>query len=277
MNPRVSFVIPTYNDEPAHLQEAIASATAQTSPPQEIIVVDDGSTRADLLEFLRATDEGVQVIHQKNAGPSAARNAGITRATGDCIITLDGDDWLDPQFTAEAVHILQDATVEIAFASTRHFGQGEVLRHVSADYVLKDFMEMNKVPSAAMFRRSRWAEVGGYLESMRWGMEDYEFWVRVLRDGGIARPVPTAYYHYRSRENSRLSTLGTHAARDTHQAIVEANPEHHAILLQAAFLRLEEMHDLHLEYRSYVHKWQDRFRPLIRARDFAKRAVRKMS
>lgn len=275
MTPRISFVIPTFNDDPAHLRQAIASAAAQSVPAEEIIVVDDGSTRADLLEFLGTTEERIQVLHQPNGGPSAARNAGITRATGDYIITLDGDDWMDPHFAAEAVRVLEDPSVEIAFPSTRHFGREESVRHVSTDYVLKDFMEMNKVPSAAMFRRGRWAEVGGYLESLRHGMEDYEFWVRILRDGGVARPVPTAHLHYRARENSRLATLGTHAVRDTHQAIVEANPQHHAILLEAAFLRLEEMYALHLEYRSYVHKWQDRFRPLIRARDLAKKTVRR--
>ena len=74
MNPRISFVIPTFNDDPAHLRQAIASAAAQSVLPEEIIVVNDGSTRADLLEFLGTTEEGVQVIHQPNGGPSSVES-----------------------------------------------------------------------------------------------------------------------------------------------------------------------------------------------------------
>ncbi|AWD24619.1 glycosyltransferase family 2 protein [Micrococcus luteus] len=102
----MSFVIPIFNDDPAHLRQAIASAAAQSVLPEEIIVVDDGSTRADLIELLGRTEEGVQVIHQSNGGPSSARNAGITRATGDYVITLGGDDWMNPHFVAEAVRVL---------------------------------------------------------------------------------------------------------------------------------------------------------------------------
>lgn len=102
----MSFVIPIFNDDPAHLRQAIASAAAQSVLPEEIIVVDDGSTRADLIELLGRTEEGVQVIHQSNGGPSSARDAGITRATRDYVITLDGDDWMNPHFMAEAVRVL---------------------------------------------------------------------------------------------------------------------------------------------------------------------------
>lgn len=275
MDSKISFVIPTYNDSPEHLKGAVPSALSQEFGPSEVIVVDDGSTRADLLHFLETLPPSVEVVHQENSGPSAARNAGIRRATGKYIATLDGDDWMDPQFCGEATEVLADPAVEIAFPSTHHFGKEDFYRTVSQDFVLKDFMEMNKVPSAALFRRDRWDVVGGYLESLRFGMEDYEFWVRILRDGGIARPVPTAYLHYRSREDSRLATLDPGAARVTHQAIMAANPDHQAALLEAAFIRLEEMQELYLEYRGYVHQWQDRFRPLIRARDFTKNVLQR--
>lgn len=162
---------------------------------------------------------------------------------------------------------MSDPAVEIAFPSVYHFGFEDFFRKIDQEYLLKDLFEMNRIPSSAMFRRSRWLAMGGYLESLRQGMEDYEFWVRLLRDGGAARPVPTAYLHYRSREDSRLQTSGSNALTITHESIVASNPEHHEALLSAALQRLREMHDLHLEYRSYVHKWQSRMRPLIRARD----------
>lgn len=88
---RVSVIVPVFNGA-AMLLDAIASIRAQ-NVPSEIIVVDDGSTdeTARVLESL----DDVIAIHQKNAGPSAARNRGLLAATAPFIAFLDDDDvWL---------------------------------------------------------------------------------------------------------------------------------------------------------------------------------------
>lgn len=90
--PAVSVVIPTFNDAPEHLSQSIESARSQTLRPHEVIVVDDGSSREDLLDFLDRVGQDITVLRQANSGPSAARNAGIARASGEFIVTVDGDD-----------------------------------------------------------------------------------------------------------------------------------------------------------------------------------------
>ncbi|PFH06770.1 glycosyl transferase family 2 [Micrococcaceae bacterium JKS001869] len=89
MNPRISFVIRTFNDDPAHLRQAIASVAERSVLPEETIVVADESTQADLLEFPGTTEKAIQVIHQANLGSSSSWNAGITRAATGYVFTLD--------------------------------------------------------------------------------------------------------------------------------------------------------------------------------------------
>ena len=89
----VSVVIPAYNHA-RYLPEAIESALAQTLPPHEVIVVDDGS-RDDTPAVLEQYRARITIISQQNAGVSAARNHGVERSTGDFLAFLDADDvWL---------------------------------------------------------------------------------------------------------------------------------------------------------------------------------------
>lgn len=91
--PTVAVVLPTYN-RASFVAEAIDSILAQPVQPQEIIVVDDGSTD-NTLEVLQGYGDAIRVINQANAGASAARNAGALAATSDWLTFLDSDDlWL---------------------------------------------------------------------------------------------------------------------------------------------------------------------------------------
>ena len=89
----VSVIIPFYSHVD-WLCEAIDSVLAQTYPIHEIILIDDGS-KEDLTEILAKYGDKIQYVRQENAGPAAARNNGIRRATGDYIAFEDSDDiWL---------------------------------------------------------------------------------------------------------------------------------------------------------------------------------------
>src|SRR5436309_10403806 len=97
----VSVVRPTH-DRGRVVVEAIESALAQTHPPLEVIVVDDGSTDDTAERVGRLRDARVRYLRRPHAGVSAARNAGIAAATGDLVAFLDSDDpWKPDKLEAE--------------------------------------------------------------------------------------------------------------------------------------------------------------------------------
>ena len=103
--PLVSIIIPTYNRADI-ISAAVSSALQQTYANKEIIVVDDGSTD-DTCERLGAFDGRIRLVRQVNAGPSAARNAGVKASQGQILTFLDSDDlWLDSKI-AKQVKMLQ--------------------------------------------------------------------------------------------------------------------------------------------------------------------------
>lgn len=104
MTPSFSVVVPTYN-RAGLLGEAVRSVLAQSNPPLEVLVVDDGSTD-ETPQVASRFPEPVRYLRQENAGVSAARNRGIEEARGDVVAFLDSDDVWQPEKLAvhEAVH-----------------------------------------------------------------------------------------------------------------------------------------------------------------------------
>lgn len=122
---KISVIIPVYNVE-KYLDRCVSSALS-LSFHTEVVLVDDGSTDAsgEMCDEWAKQDSRVRVIHQKNAGLSSARNAGIAAAEGDYILLLDSDDFLDPAETDRLLSSI-DADAELAVGLYRlYFEKGE--------------------------------------------------------------------------------------------------------------------------------------------------------
>ena len=95
-NPMFSIIIPAYNSQD-YLEKGVKSVINQTYDNLEIVLVDDGSkdNTLKICNKFAEIDNRVKVIHQENGGHTSARNTGLLNSTGEYVIFLDSDDWLD--------------------------------------------------------------------------------------------------------------------------------------------------------------------------------------
>lgn len=105
MNPSISVVIPLYNKAP-HIRETLESVFAQTYPPDEVVVVDDGSTDNGFQIVSEISNPKLILVKQENQGVSKARNTGIGRAQGDYVAFLDADDFWNPNHLEELAKLI---------------------------------------------------------------------------------------------------------------------------------------------------------------------------
>lgn len=114
-DPLVSIIVPVYRME-KYLDRCMASLLAQSHQNLDIILVDDGSPdrSGEICDEYAMRDARVRVIHQGNAGPSAARNAGIETARGSFYTFVDPDDWVHADLVTHLLSIAADAGAELA-------------------------------------------------------------------------------------------------------------------------------------------------------------------
>jgi glycosyltransferase involved in cell wall biosynthesis len=113
----ISAVIPTYNRR-AHVLRAVESVFAQTSPVDEVIIVDDGSTDSSADAVRKHFGSAVTVLQQPNSGVSAARNRGVRAARGEWIAFLDSDDIWFPQKTERQMEALRQLGEDVGLCFT---------------------------------------------------------------------------------------------------------------------------------------------------------------
>lgn len=114
----VSIIMPVYRVE-AWLRRALDSLVGQTYPHLEIFLVDDGSPDGSgaICDEYAQKDPRVKVLHQKNAGVSAARNAAFDRVTGDWIAFCDGDDWYEPDYVEKMLSAAQKEEADLVICN----------------------------------------------------------------------------------------------------------------------------------------------------------------
>lgn len=122
--PAYSVVIPVYNGS-AYIAESIKSVFAQTVPPKEVIIVDDGSTD-DLAAVLSEFAGKITVIRQENTGPGGATTNGINNTTCEYIATLDADDlWQPDKMQRQLKHMLANPKCDGIFSKMKSFASDD--------------------------------------------------------------------------------------------------------------------------------------------------------
>jgi glycosyltransferase involved in cell wall biosynthesis len=206
----VSVIIPVYNGE-RYLAEAIRSVLDQALPPDEIIVVDDGSTDGTATIVARITASAplpIRYIYQENRGASAARNAGIRLAQGSVLAFQDADDLWLPQKQARQLALLEaDPPADIVTGFTQQFADATVPPDAGLRGLLPqpypDVHLQNKLIRAAVFER-----IGLLDETLTYG-EDLDWLVRAIQGGAVLRPHQEVVVHYRRHAGNLTNQIGS--------------------------------------------------------------------
>lgn len=190
----VVVVIPYYNGK-EFIERALKSAIAQSVPPTEIIVVDDGSNpvHAEALKRIVASYP-VKVLHKENGGQGSARNYGVANSKSDYICFLDQDDYYLPNHIEVLVKAIPKKDKIFGFAYADLFEADKhgnivrmgVIKHHSShpkrsifDLIAGD---MFVLPSASIISRQAFLEVRGFDEQFM-GYEDDDLFIRIFRAG----------------------------------------------------------------------------------------------
>ena len=181
---QVSAVIPTHNR--LHLlRRALYSVQAQTLPPLETIVIDDGSTDRSH-ESLATEFPTVQWIRQSNHGVSHARNQGIKQAKGEWIALLDSDDTWHPskleeqnQFLQQNLGLLFCHTDEAWIRRGKSVSHPAYLNKSNQDIFLKSLARCIICPSSVVMHQKIF-EIIGFFDEKLPVCEDYDLWLRLV-------------------------------------------------------------------------------------------------
>lgn len=195
----ISVVIPLYNKE-KQIAYTLQSVFEQTFQDFEIVVVDDGSTDNSVEEVEKFDDSRIRLIHQTNAGVSAARNRGIEEARGELIAFLDADDEWMPEYLATQYGLYQKYPECSVYACNYEFRDSEgkvtptIIRKLpfeGEDGVLSNYFEVASCSHppicsiSIMVKKTAIQAIGGFPLGIKSG-EDLLTWARLAVSGVIA-------------------------------------------------------------------------------------------
>jgi glycosyltransferase involved in cell wall biosynthesis len=213
--PAYAVVIPAYQAA-ATLAQALDSIVAQTLPPQQIVVVDDGSPDADELAGIVARYGGaVQLLRQANAGPASARNTGVRATSAPWVAFLDADDtWLPHKMQAQ-MPLAQDPR-----AGLLHGGARSDRLALPAEMDFEMLWRQNRIcTSMTVVRREVFDAMGGFFEARELiGAEDYSLWLRIAHAGWRVRACDGLVGRYTPVEGSLTSRIERCAAAEIRNA-----------------------------------------------------------
>ena len=211
MNPGlISVIVPCYN-QGIYLKETIQSALASTYRPLEIIIINDGSTddSLELARVLETQHPEVRVIDQANGGVTKARNAGIAAAQGEYILPVDGDDLISPTYIEQGLAILSSRPeVKVVYCQAEKFTETTRKPWKLKPFSLQQLAKDNMIFVSALFRKTDALAVDGFSEDMQLGREDWEFWIKLLKNEGEVVQLPEVGFYYRLTPNSKRKKTG---------------------------------------------------------------------
>jgi glycosyltransferase involved in cell wall biosynthesis len=200
--PTISVVLTAYNAE-RYIGQALRAILSQTHPPDEVIVVDDGSTDGTPAELERFGG-AVRVVRQDNRGHAAALNRGMSEARGDYLAKCDADDiWEPDKLERQLAALSRHPEIDVALSGARFIGLIEEPRVTYPSAGVLEPRELARrlytanfvCASSVLIRRRLYRQLGPFAEEL--ACEDYDYWLRALAAGGVFFYDPSLLVRYR--------------------------------------------------------------------------------
>lgn len=210
--PLVSVIVPSYK-QAAFLPETLECIIAQTYWNWEAIIMDDGSpdnTEAVANKYV-SRDSRIRYAKQANSGVSAARNNAIKMySSGKYILPLDADDLITPYYIEHAVIYFEEhPECKLVYGLAEKFGAEKGMWNLPP-YDFNVLLFDNIIFNSAIFKREDFDKTIGYNENMRAGVEDWDFYLTLLKPDDYVYRMNELVYLYRIKNISR----NTVAAQD---------------------------------------------------------------
>lgn len=208
--PLISIIIPVYNTE-QYLGKCLDSVIFQTYKNLQIILVDDGSTdnSPSICDDYAKADSRITVMHQKNAGVSAARNTGLAAVKGEWIGWVDSDDWIEPEMFARMIEagLVHNTDIVICgrieeyrnSAVSRGWNKEDIL---SREDAVRALLENDRIQNYLWDKLWKKDLFDGMIFPEGRTYEDIALMGRLFEKSDTVLCIPDAYYHYNQRQGS---------------------------------------------------------------------------
>jgi glycosyltransferase involved in cell wall biosynthesis len=222
--PTITAVVGAYNAK-KWIGETVSAILSQTRPPDEVIVVDDGSTDETMGELARFGGE-IRVLTQSNGGCPAAFNRAFAEARGDYVAMCGADDvWESDKLERQVLALAAHPEIDVALGGAWNFGllhgpwlptPGEGL--LDSRQFLRTLYRQNIIcASSVLIRRSLYLQLGPFVERSdgeRFACDDYDYWLRALASGAVFFYDPRVHVRYRwHATNATRDQLWVHRSR----------------------------------------------------------------
>ena len=216
--PLLSIIVPVYDVE-RYLPKCMDSILAQTFTDFELILVDDGSPDncPALCDAAAAKDARIRVLHQKNGGLSAARNAGLDVARGEWIGFVDSDDYIAPEMYEAMYHVVQSTGADLALCDYVKVDETGALctqTHVAVpqksltgrELLQKAYWTTVQIACNKLYHRTIFAQLRYPVGKLN---EDFFVIPEICLNTQKAVVVPDVLYHYVQRGDSIMGKSRT--------------------------------------------------------------------
>lgn len=241
--PLISIIIPYYNCE-KYIAETLASVEAQTYPNIEVILVNDGSSKPSTgyIEALIQDKAYIQYLYQENKGLSSARNTGAKFAQGEFLLFLDADDKIEPLYLQKTIDaILSHPNCKLAYSKAKLFDAEIGVWNLPAYSTFDKLLQSNMIYCSALHRKSDFTKLGGFDENLS-AYEDWDYWIRLLQDGGEVIRIDEILFSYRKRIDNTSIT----------NSLIQ-NPKQNKIDWQKVCIKHQELFiEYNLSYIDYM-------------------------